>query len=303
MMKSPVTDEDGDDNGVKVVCPMPQQDDKVSELGSREKEGEGETVESAAAKKKRKKKEREKEKKAAAAAAGSAAVIETETSEQKKIYSKTNKKVPKHVREMQELLARRKEDEERKKREEEERLRKEEEERQRLEELERLEEEAKRIKKDKEKQKLLKKKQEGKLLTDKQKQEARRLEAMRRQILNGIGGLNIPVVEDTGAPAKKPVYQTRTGRSTNRNHNCEASVKTDESREAKETITDLEEPSARMEDDVEPSEAVEEDVEDEWDERSWDDVNMNDRGAFADEEIVHVNSGEICILLIVLNLS
>jgi hypothetical protein len=58
-----------------------------------------------------------------------------------------------------------------------------------------------------------------------------------------------------------------------------------------------------MEDDVEPSEAVEEDVEDEWDERSWDDVNMNDRGAFADEEIVHVNSGEICILLIVLNLS
>jgi translation initiation factor 5B len=303
MMKSPVTDEDGDDNGVKVVCPMPQQDDKVSELGSREKEGEGETVESAAAKKKRKKKEKEKEKKAAAAAAGSAAVIETETSEQKKIYSKTNKKVPKHVREMQELLARRKEDEERKKREEEERLRKEEEERQRLEELERQEEEAKRMKKEKEKQKLLKKKQEGKLLTDKQKQEARRLEAMRRQILNGIGGLNIPVVEDTGAPAKKPVYQTRTGRSTNRNHNCEASVKTDESREAKETITDLEEPSARMEDDVEPSEAVEEDVEDEWDERSWDDVNMNDRGAIADEEIVHVNSGEICILLIVLNLS
>jgi translation initiation factor 5B len=307
-MKSPVTDKDGDDNGVEVVCPMPQQDDKVTELGSREKEGEGETVESAAAKKRRKKKEREKEKKAAAAAAGSAAVIETveeksETSEPKRIDSKTNKKVPKHVREMQELLARRKEDEERKKREEEERLRKEEEERQRLEELERLEEEAKRIKKEKEKQKLLKKKQEGKLLTDKQKQEARRLEAMRRQILNSIGGVSLPVVEDTGAPAKKPVYQTRTGRSTNRNHNCEASVKTDESREAKETITDLEEPSARMEDDVEPSEAVEEDVEDEWDERSWDDVNMNDRGAFADEEIVHVNSGEICILLIVLNLS
>jgi hypothetical protein len=56
-----------------------------------------------------------------------------------------------------------------------------------------------------------------------------------------------------------------------------------------------------MEDDVEPSEAVEEDVEDEWDERSWDDVNLNDRGAFADEEIVHLNAGEICILLIILN--
>ncbi|WJX20609.1 photosystem II [Trifolium repens] len=297
-MKSPVTDKDGDDNGVEVVCPMPQQDDKVTELGSREKEGEGETVESAAAKKRRKKKEREKEKKAAAAAAGSAAVIETveeksETSEPKRIDSKTNKKVPKHVREMQELLARRKEDEERKKREEEERLRKEEEERQRLEELERLEEEAKRIKKEKEKQKLLKKKQEGKLLTDKQKQEARRLEAMRRQILNSIGGVSLPVVEDTGAPAKKPVYQTRTGRSTNRNHNGEASVKTDESGDAKETITDLdlEEPSVRMEDNVEFLEAVEEDVEDEWDERSWDDVNLKDRGAFADEEVVHLNAG------------
>jgi translation initiation factor 5B len=301
-MKSPVTDEDGDDNGVEVVCPMPQQDDKVTELGSREKEGEDETVESAAAKKKRKKKEKEKEKKAAAAvaaAAGSAAVIETVEEKAERIDSKTNKKVPKHVREMQELLARRKEDEERKKREEEERLRKEKEERQRLEELQRLEEEAKRIKKEKGKQKLLKKKQEGKLLTDKQKQEARRLEAMRRQILNSIGGVNLPVVKDTGAPAKKPVYQTRTGRSTNRNQNGEASVKTDESGEAKETITDLrlEELSVRMEDNVQPPEAVE----DEWDERSWDDVNLNDRGAFADEEIVHLNAGEICILLIILN--
>ncbi|GAU13351.1 hypothetical protein TSUD_43050 [Trifolium subterraneum] len=288
-MKSPVTDDDGDDNGVDVVFPAPQQDDKVPEVGSREKEGEDETVESAAAKKRRKKKEKEKEKekKAAAATAGSAAVIETveetaETSEPKKIDSKSNKKVPKHVREMQELLARRKEAEERKKREEEEKLRKEEEERQRLEELERIAEEAKRIKKEKEKQKLETKRIEGKLLTDKMKREARRLEAMKRQIINS-GGVNLPVKEDIGAPAKKPVYQTRTRRSTNRNHNGEVSVKTDESGEAKETITDLdsEEPSVQMEDNVELPEAVEED---EWDERSGDDVNLNDRGAFADDE-------------------
>ncbi|CAJ2629874.1 unnamed protein product [Trifolium pratense] len=271
-LKSPVTDENGDDNGVKVVCPAPPQDDKVTEVGSRVKEGEDETVESAAAKKKRKKKEKEKEKKAAAAAAaGSAAVIE---SEPKKIDSKTNKKVPKHVREMQELVARRKEAEERKKREEEEKLRKEEEERQRIKELERQEEEAKRIKKEKEKQKLLEKKR---------RQEAQRYEAMRRQIINSMGVVNLPVREDTGAPAKKPIYRTRKGRSTIRNHSGEASVKIDESGEAKETIIDLdsEEPSVQMEDNVELPEAVEEDVEDAWD----------DRGAFADEEVVHLNVG------------
>ncbi|XP_045812596.1 eukaryotic translation initiation factor 5B-like [Trifolium pratense] len=271
-LKSPVTDENGDDNGVKVVCPAPPQDDKVTEVGSRVKEGEDETVESAAAKKKRKKKEKEKEKKAAAAAAaGSAAVIE---SEPKKIDSKTNKKVPKHVREMQELVARRKEAEERKKREEEEKLRKEEEERQRIKELERQEEEAKRIKKEKEKTKLLEKKR---------RQEAQRYEAMRRQIINSMGVVNLPVREDTGAPAKKPIYRTRKGRSTIRNHNGEASVKIDESGEAKETIIDLdsEEPSVQMDDNVELPEAVEEDVEDAWD----------DRGAFADEEVVHLNVG------------
>ncbi|WJX14395.1 photosystem II [Trifolium repens] len=289
----------------------PLQDDKVQPApevvsaagASVEKEGEEETVESAAAKKKKKKKEKEKEKKAAAAA-GSAPVVETveekvEISEPKKIDSKTNKKVPKHVREMQELLARRQEAEERKKREEEEKLRKEEEERQRLEELERQAEEAKRIKKEKEKEKLLRKKLDGKLLTAKQKEEARRLEAMRRQILNSTGGVTLPS-GDTGAPAKKPIYQTKKGKSTNRNHNGAAAVKTDESAEAKETTADLdlEEPekieeveSVQMEDKVELPEAVEEDAveedddEDEWDAKSWDDVNLNDRGAFADEEV------------------
>ncbi|KAL5069734.1 hypothetical protein RYX36_020621 [Vicia faba] len=294
----------------------PKQDDNVQpalEVGSApgasgEKEGEEETVESAAAKKKKKKKEKEKEKKAAAAAAGSATAIETEEVKAETIEPKKNdlkakaaadKKLPKHVREMQELLARRREAEIKKKREEEEKLRKEEEERQRLEELERQAEEAKRRKKEKEKEKLLKKKQEGKLLTGKQKEEARRLEAMRRQILNSTGGVTLPA-GDTGAPTKKPIYQTKKGKSTSRNYNGAAAVKTDEIIEAKETTADLgsEEPkkveeveSVQKEDKVELSEAVEEDrveeddVEDEWDARSWDDVNLNDKGAFADEEV------------------
>ncbi|CAK8573394.1 unnamed protein product [Lathyrus sativus] len=294
----------------------PKQDEKVQsapEVGSAPgasggKEGEEESVESAAAKKKKKKKEKEKEKKAAAAAAGNATAIETaeskaETIEPKKNDLKTkaaaDKKLPKHVREMQELLARRKEAEEKKKREEEEKLRKEEEERQRQEELERQAEEAKRRKKEKEKEKLQKKKLEGKLLTGKQKEEARRLEAMRRQILNSTGGVTLPA-GDTGAPSKKPIYQTKKGKSTSRNYNGAAAVKTDESIEAKETTANLdsEEPkkveeveSVQKEDIVELPEAVEEDrveeddVEDEWDARSWDDVNLNDKGAFADEEV------------------
>ncbi|PHU18891.1 hypothetical protein BC332_10042 [Capsicum chinense] len=76
-----------------------------------------------------------------------------------------------------------KEVEERKKKDEEERLRKEEEERRRQEEVERIEEEKRRLKKEREKEKMLRKKQEGKLLTGKQKEEARRLEAMRKQFL------------------------------------------------------------------------------------------------------------------------
>ncbi|PHT84620.1 hypothetical protein T459_13063 [Capsicum annuum] len=79
-----------------------------------------------------------------------------------------------------------KEVEERKKKDEEERLRKEEEERRRQEEVERIEEEKRRLKKEREKEKMLRKKQEGKLLTGKQKEEARRLEAMRKQFLASV---------------------------------------------------------------------------------------------------------------------
>ncbi|KAF7812912.1 eukaryotic translation initiation factor 5B [Senna tora] len=297
------------------------QDDKVqapSELAAPaaavtgEKEGEDETVESAAAKKKKKKKEKEKEKKAAAAAAAAAGGapdnekkedVKSETTEIKKNESKTkaaDKKVPKHVREMQEALARRKEAEERKKREEEEKLRKEEEERRRQEELERQAEEARRRKKEREKEKLQKKKQEGKLLTGKQKEEARRLEAMRKQFLAGTGAVSLPT-GDSGAPAKRPIYQTKKSKQTH-HQNGTAPVKAAEVVEAmenQETTPDVDslEPekvevteSIQEEEKVETSEAVEEDeveeddVEDEWDAKSWDDVNLNGKSAFADEE-------------------
>ncbi|KAK7270437.1 hypothetical protein RIF29_23567 [Crotalaria pallida] len=295
------------------AAPPPPQDDKPQpppEVGSAagpsgEKEGEEET---AAAKKKKKKKEKEKERKATAAAVAAGVLsrnetneVQAETSEPKKNKA-GDKKVPKHVREMQEALARRQEAEERKKREEEERLRKEEEERLRLEELERQAEEARRRKKEREKEKLLKKKQEGKLLTGKQKEEARRLEAMRKQFLNSTGSSSLPAGEPAG-PTKRPIYKTKKSKPTHHNQNgAAAAVETAESVEAKdnqETTTDVGSEEAEMveeveslqaEDKVELPEPVEDDAaeeddeEDEWDAKSWDDVNLNVKGAFADEE-------------------
>lgn len=283
-----------------------------------EKESEEETVESAAAKKKKKKKEKEKEKKAAAAAAAAADVKEEsqeetkiETSDVKKKDAKSkaaDKKLPKHVREMQEALARRKEAEEKKKREEEERLRKEEEERRRQEELERQAEETRRRKKEREKEKLLKKKQEGKLLTGKQKEEARRREAMRNQILANSGGLSLSSADKEGAPTKRPIYQTKKSKPAH-NANGAASTKPEENAQSKEKQQEEQETKDEVEVDSVDDEKVDEvesinteeksvvadadegngmeeedDDDGEWDEKSWDDVNLNIKGAFDDEE-------------------
>ncbi|XVF14741.1 hypothetical protein REPUB_Repub09cG0087800 [Reevesia pubescens] len=284
-----------------------------------EKEGEEESLESAAAKKKKKKKEKDKEKKAAAASVAAAAAdikeesqgeTKTETSDTKKKDAKSkaaDKKLPKHVREMQEALARRKETEERKKREEEERLRKEEEERRRLEELERQAEEARRRKKEREKEKLLKKKQEGKLLTGKQKEEARRREAMRNQILANAGGLSLPSADKDGAPTKRPIYQTKKSKPAAHHANDAASTKPEENVQTKEkqqeeleikdevdSVDDEKddevesnntEEKSVVADAAEENGMEEEDDDDgEWDEKSWDDVNLNIKGAFDDEE-------------------
>ena len=95
-------------------------------------------------------------------------------------------------------------------REEEERVRKEEEERCRQEEVERQAEEARRRKKERKKEKLQKKKQEGKYLTAKQKEEARRVEAMRKQFLAAMPDLALPIGGNTsGASTKRPIYQTK----------------------------------------------------------------------------------------------
>ncbi|KAI6691101.1 hypothetical protein NL676_027929 [Syzygium grande] len=281
-----------------------------------EKEAEEESLGSAAAKKKKKKKEKEKEKKAAAAAAAATSAVgdikeekleevKGETAGAKKVDAKgkaADKKVPKHVREMQEALARRKEAEERKKREEEERLKKEEEERLRQEELERQAEEAKRRKKEREKEKLLKKKQEGRLLTGKQKEEARRLEAMRNQILASAAGVNISTGETGGAPTKRPKYQSKKSKPAQHQANGAAPAKDAQSIESEEIVPEpvieadtvdsenVEEvETMSVEEKSEVTDAVEEngmeeEDDEEWDAKSWDDINISVKSSFADEE-------------------
>ncbi|KAH0685829.1 hypothetical protein KY285_018619 [Solanum tuberosum] len=259
------------------------------------------TMESAAAKKKKKKKEKEKEKKAAAAASN----VE-EKQEETKNDAKgklVDKKQSKQVREMQERLKKMKETEERKKREEEEKLRKEEEERRLQEELEKLAEEKKRLKKEREKEKLLKKKQEGKLLTGKQKEEARRLEAMRKQFL--ANGGTLPTGENKKETTKRPIYQTKKSKpqaqandktqeesieiSEVKEHHQEIvsevdSVETEKVEDVDSTITEEKSEIA----DAEENEVEEEEEDDEeWDAKSWDDADLKlpGKSAFEDEEV------------------
>ncbi|KAI3459976.1 hypothetical protein Pfo_016639 [Paulownia fortunei] len=277
--------------------------------GDKEAEEEG-TVESVTSKKKKKKKEKEKEKKAAASAPAVEEKLEETKNETNNKVS--GKKVPKHVREMQERLAKLKEAEERKKREEEERLRKEEEERRRQEELERLAEEKKRLKKEREKEKLLKKKQEGKLLTGKQKEEARRLEAMRKQILANAS-LQLLTGEPAGAPAKRPLYQKKKSKPQTQSNGA-ATLDSVESTDSKENLQEIaseldsveagsveEVESSSAKDKTEATDVVEEngvdddndeeeeedDDDEEWDAKSWDnaDLKLPGTSAFADEEV------------------
>lgn len=287
------------------VPPLTEKVQSQPELedGTGEKYAEEEgPVESAAAKKKKKKKDKEKEKKAAAAAAASVAEEKLNETKNEVKGKAPDKKIPKHVREMQERLARLKEEEERRKREEEERLRKEEEERLRQEELERQAEEKKRLKKEKEKAKLLKKKQEGKLLTGKQKEEARRREAMKNQILANAGGLPLSTGDSSGMPTKRPKYQNKKSKPQPQSNvtvvsEAVESTETNETQQEHVSEMDLMETedlndvqsvdNPPIVDTVGENGLEEEDDDEEWDAKSWDDADLKlpGKSAFADEEV------------------
>ncbi|KAH0660589.1 hypothetical protein KY289_029337 [Solanum tuberosum] len=278
-----------------------------SQLGddTGEREAVEEAVKSAAAKKK-KKKEKEKEKKAAAAAAAAAVSEMEEKQEGTKNDTRAklaDKKQSKQVREMQERLKKMKEAEESKKKEEEERLRKEEEEHLRLEELERLAEEKKNLKKEREKEKLLKKKLEGKLLTGKQKEEAQRLEAMRKQFLASGMALPLSTGESRKDATKRPIYQSKKSKAqawANGKVQEESVESTEVQENQQEIVSEVDSMETEKAEDIdlvsveEKSEVadaeenrVEEEEDEEWDARSWDDADLKlpRKSAFEDEEL------------------
>ncbi|KAG7647070.1 Transcription factor GTP-binding domain [Arabidopsis thaliana x Arabidopsis arenosa] len=185
--------------GPEAEIALAQPEQVASADGAVDKDGEEKTVESATAKKKKKKKD--KDKKANASLAISSVEAKEDRQGKKDVKIKVaEKKVPKHVREKQETLARWKEAEERKKKEEEERLRKEEEERRIEEEREREAEEIRQ----KRKIRKMEKKQEGLILTAKQKRDAAKNEAFRKRVLTDAGSLL--VADKNGDSSKRPIY-------------------------------------------------------------------------------------------------
>ncbi|XP_006306668.2 LOW QUALITY PROTEIN: eukaryotic translation initiation factor 5B [Capsella rubella] len=209
----------------------------LSELvGPGEKDGEEQTVESSAAKKKRKKKDREKKLAASFLEAKEDKqdnpISEPSQSKKKVVNFKVaEKKVPKHVREKQEILARRKEAEERKKKEEEERLRKEEEERRIEEEREREAEEIRQ----KRKIRRMEKKQEGGILTAKQKREAAKNEAYKNKVLTDAG--DVLFADKNDGSSKRPIYSNKNKSSCKKSNNS-ASVQMKGDVETKGNLTE-----------------------------------------------------------------
>ncbi|KAH0864273.1 hypothetical protein HID58_081484 [Brassica napus] len=169
--------------------------------------------------------------------------------------SQPHKKVPKHILEMQEMVARRKEAEEMKKKEEEEKLRKEEEERRIQEERERGAEEIKQKRKIREKEKMLKKKQEGGILTEKQKRD----KAYKNKMLSDAGML---LASDKNTDSsKRPVYGNKR-KPARAKENDSASVLT---KEKHADVVPSPEPDKKEEAG---------DEEDDWEAKSDDSVNI-----------------------------
>ncbi|CAH8357209.1 unnamed protein product [Eruca vesicaria subsp. sativa] len=209
------------------------------------KDGEEENVLSSSSKKKKKKKDKEKK-----VSASSVEAKEEPSQHQKKEVSE--KKVPKHILEMQETLLRRKEAEEMKRKEEEEKLRKEEEELRKQEEREREAEEIKQKRKMRAKEKLQKKKQEGGILTEKQKRD----KAFKNKMLSDAGMLLAS--DKQGDSSKRPVYGNKR-KPARAKANDSASVQ-----QVKDEHADMEK----------KQEADDDDEEEEWEAKSDDSVNI-----------------------------
>ncbi|XP_052793842.1 eukaryotic translation initiation factor 5B-like [Mya arenaria] len=177
------------------------------------------------------------------------------------------KKSNARIEAMREVLRLQKEEEERHQREEEERIRREEEAIRLAEEKKRLDEEKKQKKKEKEKARKERLKAEGKLLSDKEKQDRARLQQM--LAMREAQGLEIPQKDDM--KKKRPVYDTKKKKKTQPKPEESSQEQTTPSPEDTPAQTPVSEeapqpPSPTMETPEAPPEVLEEaaDVKDDW---------------------------------------
>lgn len=176
----------------------------VSSMGGKESEEEKVVITGKSNKKKKNNKKKKKKKK--------------EDGEEEP--KKEDAKVPKHVRKIQEIIARRKDAEEKKMKEEEEKLRKEEEERRAEEVREKEAEEIKQREKLRNKEKLQKKKQEGGFLTEKQKRD----ESFKNKVAD----------HKNGESSKRPVYANKRKPAHRAKANDSASVQVKDDAETRD---------------------------------------------------------------------
>ena len=234
--------------------PAPAEEPKPEAAEAEDKAEEEPKALTANQKKKLKKKQKEAEKKARMAAEG----ITEDDSKSPKKEKKGGKPVSAAVKKMQEELEKRKRMEEEQERLEEEMRKKEEEEEARLAKEERIKEEKKRLKKEKERLKKERLKKEGKLLSGKAKEEAKRLAAMREQMLRQAGIVPDSPDAETGVK-KKVVYEKKKKRPAKQ-----------EEAKVEEKKPEEEAPAKKPEEEVPAvEEAPEEEPAGDWDEVDW----------------------------------
>ncbi|XP_017290052.1 eukaryotic translation initiation factor 5B isoform X1 [Kryptolebias marmoratus] len=190
------------------------------------------------------------------------------------------------VRAMQELLAKRKEEEERARKEEEERQKRLEEQERQRQEQERLEQERKEKKKQKEKERKERLKKEGKLLTKAQKEARARAEATLK--LLQAQGVEVPS-KDT-VPKKKPVYGDKRKKKPNAQtpeESSEVASPTSETPEPVAMETEAEVPSTEPEAEEKPEADL-----DDWEAMASDEEKEKIRRRKAELKKVHIEVKE-----------
>ena len=245
--------------------PPPEEEAPAEAAPAPEPEPEEPKELTAAQKKKLKKKQKDKERKAAAKEGGDS------------VKKPAGKAPTAAVRRMQEQLEAMKLAEAEAEAAEAERLRLIEEEEAQLAEEERLKQEKIRLKKEQKKARIERMKAEGTYLTGKEKEESRRREAMREQLLKSAG---VAAEDLDSSTTKKVVYGKKKRRGA-----AQAEIASQEEEEGEKEAGVVTGEEVDMEDDAEAPAVEVEEEDDDWEEKDWDEeVKKIDAGRGQEEE-------------------